>query len=212
MPLPHDHHHPLLTKTIARPWFKSPIKLHIMRQAFPFLCVAAFLFACNSSDTKTADESKMSETKVAAMSTNDLAYPVKDWGDWQPGSMDNLKMALQALKDFETGNVDACMNAFADSIQLRFPEMEGKFSKDSVTKMFKADRSSLKAMQIDMEDYETVKSKDGKQEYVSAWYKQKWQDQKGVWDSVVCMDDLKIENGKIASIDEKQRKFPKKKM
>jgi len=32
------------------------------------------------------------------MSTTDLAYPLKDWADWQPGSIDNLKMVLQALK------------------------------------------------------------------------------------------------------------------
>jgi hypothetical protein len=57
-----------------------------------------------------------------------------------------------------------------------------------------------------------VKSKDGTQEYVSMWYKQKWQDQKGNWDSVVCMDDMKFVNGKIASIDEKRRKFSKNKM
>ena len=63
-----------------------------------------------------------------------------------------------------------------------------------------------------MHDYETVKSKNGKKEYVSMWYNQKWQDAKGTWDSVFCMDDLKIENGKIVSIDEKRRKPAKKKM
>jgi hypothetical protein len=104
------------------------------------------------------------------------------------------------------------MTGFADSIELRFDNMTGKFSKDSVTRMFKADRGSLKAMQIDMDDYESVKSKDGKQEYVSLWYKQKSQDEKGNLDSVFCMDDIKMVNGKIASIDEKRRLFPKKKM
>ena len=199
-------------KIFPDPIFKSPFKFHIMRQAFLLLCSAAFLFACNNSDTKTADETKVADTQVAAMSTNDFAYPKEDWGDWQPGSIDNLKMALQSLKDFETGNIDASLNVFADSIELKFDEMEGKFSKDSVAKMFKADRGSLKTMQIDMDDYETVKSRDGKKEYVSMWYKQKWQDQKGTWDSVICMDDLKIEHGKIVSIDEKRRKPAKKKM
>lgn len=183
-----------------------------MKHAFLFLSIAAGLLACNSSDTKTADETKAGDTKVAAMSTNDLAYPVKDWGDWQPGSVDNLKMVLQSLKDYEKGDVDACMNSFADSVKLSFEDLNGKFSKDSVTKMFKTGRGSMKAYEVHMEDYETVKSKDGKQEYVSMWYNEKWQDQKGNWDSVICMDDLKIENGKIASIDQKTRKYPKKKM
>jgi len=183
-----------------------------MKQAFPLVFVAALLFACNSSDTKTTDEPKTSDTKVAAMSTNDLAYPVKEWGDWQPGSMDNLKMVLDALKKYETGDVDACMNAFADSVHLSFEGLEGKFTKDSVTKMFKGSRSNMKTYEVRMDDYETVKSKDGKQEYVSMWYSEKWQDQKGKWDSIEVMDDLTIVNGKIASINEKTRHFAQKKM
>jgi hypothetical protein len=183
-----------------------------MKHASLFLSIAAVLLACNSSDTKTADETKTGDTKVAAMSTNDFPYPVKDWGDWQPGSMDNLKMGLQTLKDFENGDIDACMKNFADSVELRFDDMQATISKDSLTKMFKTDRSSLKVFQVNMDDYESVKSKDGKQEYVSMWYTQKTQDQKGNWDSVVCMDDMKIVNGKIATLDEKRRKLPKKKM
>jgi hypothetical protein len=183
-----------------------------MKQVFLSLCVATALFACNSSDNKTADETKTTETKVAAMSTSDLAYPVKDWGDWQPGSTDNLKMVLKSLKDYENGDVDACMNSFADSIHLSFEGLEGKFTRDSVLKMFKAQRGSRKAMKVNMDDYETVKSKDGTKEFVSMWYTEKWQDQKGVWDSVVQMDDLRIINGKIASIDQKSRHFTKKKM
>jgi hypothetical protein len=176
-----------------------------------FLAVA--LFACNnSSDNKTSDETKPGDTKVASISTTDLAYPLKDWGDWQPGSAENLKLALQAVKDWENGNVEACMTAFADSIQLSFDGFEGKFTKDSVQKMFTGDRGKMKTLKIDMEDYETVKSKDGAREYVSLWYLQKWEDDKGKWDSVFCMDDIRIKDGKIVSIDEKVRHFEKKKM
>lgn len=181
-----------------------------MKKVFPSIVVAAILFACNSSDTKAPNE-KM-ETKVAGVSTNEFAYPLKDWGEWQPGSSENLKTALQALKDYETGNMEACLNAFADSVKLAFDGMEGTFARDSVLKMFSDNRKDNKAMEIVMDDYESVKSKDGSKEYVSLWYKQKWQDQKGNWDSVFCMDDMKFVNGKIASLDEKRRKLPKKKM
>ena len=152
----------------------------------------------------------MGETKVAAMSTNDLAFPLKDWGDWQPGSMDNLKVGLQSLKYFQMGNVDACMNAFGDSVELRFDGMIGKYSKDSATKIFKNMRATMKDIDINMDDYETVKSKDGKEEWVSMWYKQKTTDDKGKLDSIVCMDDMKFSNGKIVLLDEKLRRLPKK--
>jgi hypothetical protein len=174
--------------------------------------LAAALFACNSSDNKSAEEVKTGDTKVASMSVTDLPYQVKEWGDWQPGNMENAKMAMQCLKDFQEGNVGASMKYFADSIELRFDDLSGKFTKDSAQKMFEEHRKQIKAIDIQMDDFESVKSKDGKQEYVSLWYKQKWQDQKGNWDSVICMDDMKIVDGKIATLDEKTRRFPKKKM
>ena len=67
-------------------------------------------------------------------------------------------------------------------------------------------------MQILMSDFESVRSKDGKTEFVYLWYKQKFQDQNGKWDSISGMDDVKIKNGKIIEIDEKIRLYPKKKM
>lgn len=182
-----------------------------MKRTILFL-FAAGLFACNNSESTASKETPTQETKVAAMSTNDFAYPVKDWADWQPGSIDNLKMVLQALKEFENGNMEAAVKDFADSVHLAFDQMEGTFPRDSVRKMFAAERSSIKSMKIDMDDYESVKSKDGKQEYVSLWYKQVWEDQKGNKDSIEQMDDLKIVNGKIASLNEKSRRYPKKKM
>ncbi len=113
---------------------------------------------------------------------------------------------------YENGNAGAYINSFADSVRLAFDGMEGVFSKDSVLKMFTSDCKMAKAVKIDMDDYETVKSKDGKEEFVSTWYTEKWQNQKAGWDSLVCMDDMKMVNGKIASIDQKTRHFSKKKM
>lgn len=182
-----------------------------MKHAFLPLCIAATLFACNSSDNKTADETKTSETKVASMSAMDMPYQVKDWGDWQPGNMEYAKTAMQCLKDFCEGNVDACAQAFADSTELKFDGLLGKFSKDSLQNMFTRQRSLFKSIDVDMHDFESVKSKNGKEEWVTLWYSQKWQDQKGTWDSAVYTDDLKFENGKITVLDEKTRHYPKKK-
>jgi hypothetical protein len=182
-----------------------------MKQKLLLVLAAGVFFACNS-DTKTASD----EAKVKAASTEepkmDYAYTIEHPDNWVTGPKENTKLVLQSLKDFETGNVEACLTAFADSVELRFDEMEGKFSKDSVLAMFTRQRASLKDVKINMGDFESVKSKDGSEQYVSLWYKQKWQDQNGVWDSLSMMDDVKIENGKIVSLDEKSRRYPKKKM
>ena len=182
-----------------------------MKQIFLSLCVATALFACNSSDNKTADETKKDEPKVAAMSATDMPYQVKDWGDWQPGNMENAKTAMTSLKAFCDGNIDACVQTFGDSIEMRFDDLIGKFSRDSLKKMIADQRSMAKSIDVNMEDFESVKSKNGKEEWVTLWYKQKWQDQKGAWDSAVYVDDMKFENGKITVLDEKTRHYPKKK-
>lgn len=181
-----------------------------MKHALLALFVATSLIACNSSGSKT-EEAPPGDTKVASLTATDMPYEVKEWGDWQPGNLEHAKNAMQSLKDFQDGNIEASLKNFADSVELNFDDFNGKFSKDSVLKMFIEHRKTIKAIDIRMDDFESVKSKDGKQEYVSLWYKQKWQDQKGNWDSVICMDDMKIVNGKIATIDEKIRRFPKKK-
>jgi hypothetical protein len=175
------------------------------------LFIIAGIASCNS-----GDQSKTSDTQVKAAATEepkmDYAYTIEHPDNWVAGSKENTKMVLQSLKDFENGDIEKSLTAFADSVELRFNEMEGKFSKDSIASMFKKERSALKAMQIDMHDFESVKSKDGKEEYVSLWYTQKLQGQNGAWDSVSVMDDLRIQNGKVVLIDEKTRKFAKKKM
>ena len=62
-----------------------------------------------------------------------------------------------------------------------------------------------------MHDFESVISKDKKDEYVTMWYVQTTTDKKGKVDSVAVINDLKISNGKIVTLDEAIRHFKPKK-
>jgi hypothetical protein len=180
-----------------------------MRQTIILLFVAAAFAACNNSDKDT----KASDTKVAAATDQkmDYAYTIEHPDQWDPGNKENTKMVLASLKAYETGNLDAALKDFADSVDIKFDGQEGKMSKDSIKAMFTDSWKHMKAMQIDMNDFESVKSRVTGVEYVSMWYKQKWQDMKGGWDSLSVMDDCKIKDGKITELDEKIRHFGKKK-
>lgn len=182
-----------------------------MKQKLLLVFTVGLFIACNSDTKKDSGEAKV-KAASAEEPKMDYAYTIEHPDNWETGPKENTKTVLQALKDFETGNIEACLTAFADSVELRFDEMEGKFSKDSVRALFTRSRNAMKDLKIDMGDFESVKSKDGSEQYVSLWYKQKWQDQKGVWDSLSMMNDLKIEKGKIVMLDEKTRRYPKKKM
>jgi len=180
-----------------------------MRQTIILLFVAAGFAACNDS----GKEATTSDTKVAAASDQkmDYAYTIKHPDQWEWGSKENTKMVLASLKAYEMNNIDEATKNFADTVQLNFDAFEAKMSRDSVKAMFTEGWKNMKSMQIDMDDFESVKSKETGTEYVSIWYKQKSQDLKGNWDSVAIMDDIKVKDGKIIELDEKIRHYPKKK-
>ena len=188
-----------------------------MKQTILLFCSMSLLLSCTNTGDNTAKEkdssSNMGEGKMADNETKmDYAYTIEHPDQWEWGSKDNSKMVLQSLKAWENGDFDAAVKNFSDTVQLNFDGFEGNLSRDSTKAMFTNERKNYKAVQILMEDFESVKSKDTKTEYVSLWYKQKIQDQKGNWDSLSVMDDVRIKDGKIAEIDEKVRHFPKKKM
>ena len=173
------------------------------------MALAVILFSC---DSQTKEASTKEEPKTEPTEKLTYAYPLKDQpsDNWDRGDQKNVVLVLNSLKAWENNNLDEAMKDFADSIQLYFDGLEAKLSKDSTKKMFKSQRDNMKTYAVEMEDYESVISKDKKKEYVSLWYKEKWTDAKGVTDSIFHMDDIKIVNGKIAMIDQKSRKYAKK--
>ena len=175
--------------------------------------LAFIVFGCNSKSDAPASGTADS-TKTAAAGTEELNYPYKlskPYQDWQPGDKKHAVTAMGSLKGFETNDMAACMAGFADSIDVRLDGLQQKFSKDSLTKFFTAERSRYANMRIDMGDWESVVSKDGKTEYVTMWYKQVWTDKAGKTDSLAVVDDCKMVNGKIAELDEKVQRFQAKK-
>jgi hypothetical protein len=82
--------------------------------------------------------------------------------------------------------------------------------KDSLLKMFKQSRGNVKNFVVEMHDWEAVHGKDNNEDWVSMWYQEKWTSMDGKTDSVMAMDDVKLENGKIRVIDSKQRRYPEK--
>ena len=176
------------------------------------LLVMAFTGLLLSCGSQTKDASTKEEPKTEPVENLTYAYTLKDRpaDNWDRGDQKNVVMVLNSLKAWENNNLDEALKDFADSIRFTMDGFDAKLSKDSTRKMLESMRKDIKSFSIEMEDYETVISKDKKDEWVSLWYKEKWTDNKGVTDSIFYMDDVRIANGKIILIDEKSRKFPKK--
>jgi hypothetical protein len=183
-----------------------------MKKILLFAGIATFIISCNNNSESTA--STADSTKTEASRSEAPVYPYtldEPYRDWQPGDQQHAVTAMKSLKAFETGDIDACIAGFGDSVEIRFDYYQAKLSNDSLKKFFANERANYASMTIKMGDWESVISKDKKTEYVTMWYRQIWTDKKGKTDSLAVIDDCKIVNGKIVELDEKIQHFPVKK-
>jgi len=182
-----------------------------MKKFLIITCASFFAIGCSNQATVKEDTPAAATTD----STEKIDYAYLPEGHapdyWDRGDQKKVAMVLKSLKAFETGHIDESLAAFADSVSWSFDGFNKKISKDTLAAMLKDAWKNMSSMKVYMDDYEAVVSKDKKEEFVTLWYKQVTTDKKGKVDSIACVDDLKIENGKITLLDEKSRKFPAKK-
>lgn len=177
-----------------------------MRKIILLFAVTAIVTSCvDKSSTGAAGTPSDADTTKP-----DYAYSTDRPVAWEWGSKENIKTAMLALKAFEQGNIDESMKHFADSVMLKFDGYEKLLSRDTAAAFLKSSRDLYKTITVKMNDYESVKSKDGTQEYVSLWYKQIWEDTEGKVDSSECMNDVRFKDGKISMLNEKTRHYPVK--
>ena len=167
--------------------------------------------SCNNGGTTTKEATKDSTMKDSAATTTatkmNYPYTIEHPDYWEEGSTANTMIVLNSLKAFQDGNVAEAMKDFGDSIHLQFDALDKKMTKDSVKTMFTTMRNGYKSIDVKMNDWESVVSKDKKEEWVTMWYRQKWEDMKGKKDSADFIDDLQLKNGKIMRLSEYTRKL-----
>jgi hypothetical protein len=178
-----------------------------MKRLILFL-LTGIAFSCNNEGTTTKEATKDSAaTTTTPATTVNYPYTIEHPDYWEVGSTANTMVALNALKSFENGNVAESIKNFGDSVHLQFDGMDKKISSDSLKTLFTNLRSNYKSMNVKMNDWESVVSKDKKEEWVTVWYRQKWEDMKGKTDSADFIDDLQLKDGKIVRLSEYTRKL-----
>jgi hypothetical protein len=177
-----------------------------MKRIFFIACASALIISCNN---KTESANKETTTDSNTEKINYAYLPENHPPDnWIPGDQKNVALVLNSIKGWETGNVDQAVAPFADSVRWSFDGIDQKVSKDTLRAWLTDFWSKTSSVKVKMDDYESVISKDKKNEWVTLWYKQIITSKSGKIDSVAVVDDLKIENGKVVVLDEKQRKYP----
>ena len=178
-----------------------------MKKIFIIFLGAIAFAACNSKSSTATEATTDSTATTSPTEKIDYPYTIDHPDNWNIGSSSNTLTALTALKAFEDGNMEKSVSQFGDSVHLQFDALDTTLSNDGLKAMFTSLRNGYKSINVKMSDWESVVSKDGKEEWVTMWYKQIWEDNKGNKDSADYIDDIRLKNGKIIRLDEYTRKL-----
>ena len=175
------------------------------------LLILSFIMYLGSSCTTPA-EKPVEKTISADVPKPMYSYTIKKPDNWDiNGSSKNTEVAFNALKAFEEHKIDESLSYFGDSVLWKADYMEAKLSKDTLKSIFNSIWNETASLKIEMHDFESVISKDKKDEFVTIWYDQHTTDKKGKNDSLALINDMKVVNGKIVELDEYTRRFKTKK-
>lgn len=140
---------------------------------------------------------------------SELPYTLsRPYSDWQIGSQENVATVMGMIKAWESKDLAQCATFFADSVEFSFDGYKAVMAHDSIAGFLEESWSGMANVQVEMQDYESVISKDQKTEWVTLWYKQIMTDDKGKKDSLSLINDAKIEKGKIAIFSEYVQHYP----
>ena len=175
-------------------------KIHVLFLA-PLL-----MAACQS---KPASDTTAAKTDTATLK---LPYTLKTDHAWEINpDQHNLQTALNAIKAFEKADSNAMKSLVGDTVQVLYDGGEFKGKKSDFIQALMQETSMYKNLQLEMQDWESVISKDKSEEWVSIWYKQKWNNEKGQPDSVQMYNDVQLKNGKLIKWVDYSRRFSPKK-
>lgn len=173
-----------------------------------FVVLIVIAFSCNNGGTSSTETKKDDAASTStAESTPNYPYTIQHPDNWDIGSKANTMTALSALKAWEQGKMDESISYFADSVRAQFDALDKKMPNDSLKAMFSGLWNTYKTIHIEMNDWESVISKDKSEEWVTLWYKQHTEMKNGVKDSASIINDIQLKNGKIIQLVEYTRKL-----
>ena len=171
------------------------------------------LMSCNETGSKETlgAENTVVDSTAKNADNLDYAFTKTSKSNYVMGDPAQIQMVLKSLKAFESNNIDELVTNFGDTIGLYFDNFSAKVSRDSAKTILTNNRNNYDSYKINMHDWETVKSTNTDDEWVSLWYTEIYQEKGGKVDSINIMDDVKLKNGKIVEINGYVRRFTTKK-
>ena len=182
-----------------------------MKQTIVILCLVITMASCNNANTSKTGTDSTTTTEKAATPAMELPFKLEQpYKNWQIGSTENAVAAMKALKAFVDKDFAALTALTGDTLEVTMDYFHAKMSRDSAIQFFTKGRPMYNDLAVSINDYESVISEDKKDEWVTIWYKQTWKDAKGIVDSVSVINDIKMQDGKMVTLNEMMNHYPKK--
>jgi hypothetical protein len=168
--------------------------------ALLLLSFAAFTSACNNNPRTTTTET----TKA------DLPYTKNSKFNWAFNQdQKNEAIVLNVFKAMEQLDHESIGKYTADSIVSNIDGVKFKGTRAQIMQLNKDFFATLKTLKVVPTDWRSVVNEDKTEEWVSVWFTQHWEDNKGQKDSINVFNDIKLKNGKINVWNEYLQHFPK---
>lgn len=171
-----------------------------MKKVFIVLAIATFA-ACNNASEKSA-VAKVDSTVTETVKKVDVtySYPVSYSSDFSIGDAALAAKITELWKDFDDNTFDKHKSYFADSVNMIFRD-GSKFTGtlDSLMKMVKGYRGSLKACVSTIDAITTLKPNGKDESWVCVWGNEKTTNNKGKVDSAGLHEAWMFDkDGKVA--------------
>ncbi len=175
-----------------------------MKQWIAIFCAGLILHACSGNFSKETENNQPAQIPVVK---TDYPYTIEEPDNWDKGNKENTLIVLKSMKAYEEGRIDKSLSYFADSVHVQFDHLDTTFSRETFKNIMSKNWENLKSMNFKIDDWESVVSKNKKQEFVTVWYKEFLEFKDGKKDSTGIVNDFRIKDGKIAYMSEFTRKL-----
>ncbi|HXL55976.1 MAG TPA: nuclear transport factor 2 family protein [Chitinophagaceae bacterium] len=167
-----------------------------------FIIVVSMIYATCTNKSATTNESG-----TAASTSDSFPFKASYSSNFTPVKASTIKDVLDWYKAWETGDMNALKNHFADSVTMNFPD-GGKFSgtRDSLMYYASRFRDSLSKVEFDFVAWVGNHSVDKNEDWLNVWYKEIDTYKTGKIDSAYYQDDNRLsKDGKVDFIDSHKR-------
>jgi hypothetical protein len=166
------------------------------------------LFACTSSDTKTASATTENTEVKAITPGNTYGFTPAYSASFVMDSAKNTETVLALWKDWQDGDLSQSRSHFADTVAVFLSDgtsMSGPT--DTIMKNMQAYRSSFKSMGVIVDAVFAVKSTDKDENWVTIWGVEMPTDMKGKTDTVSLQETWRFNKaGKVDLMFQSTRK------